>query len=136
MNREAFIVKKYLFCKAFPDKSHKIPNTTLLPLTYNFKYIGMSVLTNIKKDFTQNIVGYSSLGIVLSTCLGAFAILETLSFGNGLLPMLFVLLSVTVCSAHNAAILTVQKPILIYRLLVISTLANSAIIIGSLLLKI
>lgn len=95
----------------------------------------MSTYTNIRKDFTQNIAGYSSLGIILSTCLGAFAILGALSFGNGLLPMVFVLLSIAVCSAHNAAILTVQKPILIFRLLVASTVVNLAIILGAYLLQ-
>ena len=95
----------------------------------------MSVLTNIQRDFTQNIAGYSSLGILLSTCLGAFAIMASLSFGNGLLPMAFVLVSVIVCSAHNAAILTVQKPALIFRLLEISTIVNVAIIAGAYLLK-
>lgn len=95
----------------------------------------MSALTDIKKDFTQNIVGYSSIGIILSTCLGAFAILASLNFGNGFWPMFFVLISVAVCSAHNAAILTVQKPSLIYRLLVISTFINLAIIIGALLFR-
>lgn len=95
----------------------------------------MSALTNIKNDFTRNIAGYSSMGILLSTCLGAFAIMMTLSFGNGLLQMGIVLLTVAVCSAHNAAILTVQKPLMIYRLLVVSTLVNLAIILGAYLLQ-
>ncbi|MEM1336294.1 MAG: hypothetical protein AAF717_02210 [Bacteroidota bacterium] len=90
----------------------------------------MATLTHIKNDFVQNINGYSSLGIVLSTCLGGIAILYTLSISNGLLPMLVVLLTVAVCNAHNAAILTVQKPIVIYRLLVLSTLVNLLIIAG------
>ena len=54
----------------------------------------------------------------------------TLSIGNGILPMALVLLTVAVCSAHNAAILTVQKPIVIYRLLVVSTIVNLLIIGG------
>ena len=90
----------------------------------------MATLAHLKKDFIQNINGYSSLGIVLSTCLGGVAILYTLSIGNGLLPMALVLLSVSVCSAHNAAILTVQKPVLIYRLLILSTVVNLLIILG------
>lgn len=94
----------------------------------------MSALTHIKNDFVQNISGYSSLGIILSTCLGGIAVLLVLSLSNGLLPMALVMLTVLVCSAHNAAILTVQKPILIYRLLVTSVVLNTLIILGALLL--
>ena len=90
----------------------------------------MATLTHIKNDFVRNINGYSSLGMVLSTCLGGIAIMYTLSIGNGILPMALVLLTVAVCSAHNAAILTVQKPIVIYRLLVVSTIVNLLIIGG------
>ena len=93
----------------------------------------MATLVNIKNDFIQNITGYSSLGIILSTCLGSIAVLLVLSMSNGLLPMALVLLSVAVCSIHNAAILTVQKPIVIFRLLVASTLINSLIVLGCLL---
>jgi len=94
----------------------------------------METLTHIKNDFVSNIIGYSSLGIVLSTCLGSIAVLLVLSLSNGLLPMVLVLASVVICSIHNAAILTVQKPIVIYRLLVSSILVNSLIIIGALVI--
>lgn len=97
---------------------------------WKFKINTMATLAHIKNDFVRNINGYSSLGIVLSTCLGGIAILYTLSISNGLLPMALVLLVVAVCSGHNAAILTVQKPIVIYRLLVLSTVVNLLIIAG------
>ena len=103
------------------------------PCTYYLDCPGTPALPSIKNDFVKNIDGYSSLGIVLSTCLGGIAILYTLSISNGLFPMALVLLTIAVCSAHNAAILTVQKPIIIYRLLVLSTLVN-LLIIGSCML--
>ena len=95
----------------------------------------MNTYTNIRKDFVSNIGGYSALGIILSTCLGSIAVMQSLTFGNGFLPMLLVFLTVAICSAHNAAILTVQKPILIFRLLVASTLINVLIIVGSLIIN-
>ena len=39
-----------------------------------------------------------------------------------------VMVTVLICSFHNAAILTVQKPIVIFRFLVASVLINVAII--------
>ncbi|RNC91975.1 MAG: hypothetical protein ED555_02360 [Allomuricauda sp.] len=93
----------------------------------------MTTLSNLQKDFIENVSGYSSLGIVLSTCLGAIAILASLSMANGLFAMALVLVSVIVCSIHNAAILTLQKPILIFRLLLTSVVVNVLIILGFLI---
>ncbi|NKI32498.1 hypothetical protein [Croceivirga thetidis] len=90
----------------------------------------MKALANIQRDFTQNISGYSSLGIVLSTCLGSIAIFQALTLDNRLLSMLLVLACVAICSIHNASILTVQKPIVIYRLLVTSVVFNLLVILG------
>ncbi|MEZ4778715.1 MAG: hypothetical protein R2786_04960 [Flavobacteriaceae bacterium] len=95
----------------------------------------MSTFTHIKEDFINNVTGYSALGIILSTCLGSIAVMQSLWFGNGFVPMLLVLITVAICSAHNAAILTVQKPSLIFKLLVASTLINLAIIFGILAIQ-
>ncbi|WGK64234.1 hypothetical protein [Croceiramulus getboli] len=95
----------------------------------------MSTLAHLEKDFNDHIMGYSAIGIIISTCLGGIAVMEALTFGNGLVPMFFVLLAVSICAAHNAAILTVQKPTIIFRLLVASTVINSLIIVGALLLS-
>ena len=91
----------------------------------------MSAITQLEKDFTKNSLGYSALGIILSTCIGSVAIFQILQFGHSFWYMAAVLLCVTICSLHNAAILTVQAPKLIFRLLVLSVLVNSLIIILS-----
>lgn len=94
----------------------------------------MATLTNIKNDFIQNVSGYSALGIILSTCLGSIAVLLVLSNFNGLFSMAVVMTTVLICSFHNAAILTVQKPIVILRLLIASTLINLGIIVTYMIL--
>jgi len=48
--------------------------------------------------------------------------------------MLFVMITVVFCSMHNASILTVQKPQLIFKLLIASTVVNTLIIAGGMLL--
>ena len=88
----------------------------------------MTALARLEKDFTENVMGYSALGIVLSTCVGSIAIFQILNFGHGVLNMALVLVCVAVCSLHNAAILTVQKPTLIFKLLMASVLINSFVI--------
>ncbi|WP_378182773.1 hypothetical protein [Aquimarina sp. SS2-1] len=91
----------------------------------------MTLYAKINADFTENYIGYSALAIIASTCLGSIAIMTTLFDGNGLIQMLLVFLTVAVCNAHNAAILTVQKPKLVLDLLILSLVVNSLIIIGN-----
>jgi len=94
----------------------------------------MTAFTKLQNDFTQNIMGYSAAGIILSTCIGSIAVMAALSHGNSIGVMSVVLLTVIICSLHNAAILTVQKPVIIFRLLVASVIINTLIIIGGFLL--
>ncbi|AXT58212.1 hypothetical protein J8L88_19010 [Aquimarina sp. MMG015] len=91
----------------------------------------MTLYAKINADFSENYIGYSALAIIASTCLGSIAIMTTLLGGNGFIQMLLVFLTVSVCSAHNAAILTVQKPKLVLDLLIVSLLVNSLLIIGN-----
>ncbi|WP_271765717.1 hypothetical protein [Aquimarina algiphila] len=91
----------------------------------------MTLYAKINADFSENFIGYSALAIIASTCVGSIAIMATLLNGNAPIQMFLVFLSVVVCSAHNAAILTVQKPKLVLDLLITSLIINSAIIIGN-----
>ncbi len=89
----------------------------------------MTLYAKIKEDFSENYIGYSALAIIASTCLGSIAIMMTLLNGNTATQVFLVSLSVILCSAHNAAILTVQKPKLVLHLLMISLAANALIIV-------
>ncbi len=91
----------------------------------------MTIYAKINTDFSENYIGYSALAIIASTCLGSIAIMTTLLHGNSALQMFLVFLSVIVCSAHNAAILTVQKPKLVLDLLIASIVINTLLIIGN-----
>lgn len=91
----------------------------------------MAILSKFQKEYTGNIMGYSAMGMILSTCLGSIAIMGTMAHGNGFFQMLLVMITVILCSGHNATILTVQRPIVIFRWMEISTLVNVLIIIGT-----
>ena len=92
----------------------------------------MTALSRLEKDFTENIMGYSALGIILSTCLGSIAIFQILKIGHGFLELTLVMVCVAICTIHNAAILTLQKPALIFKLLVTSTIINGFVIVTTL----
>ena len=91
----------------------------------------MTLYAKINSDFSQNYIGYSALAIIASTCLGSIAIMTTLFDGNNAFQMFLVFITVAVCSAHNAAILTVQKPKLVLDLLIASLIINTLIILGN-----
>ncbi|MEW7279814.1 hypothetical protein ABW636_14570 [Aquimarina sp. 2201CG1-2-11] len=91
----------------------------------------MTLYAKINSDFSENYIGYSALAIIASTCLGSIAIMTTLFDGNNAFQMFLVFITVAVCSAHNAAILTVQKPKLVLDLLIASLIINTLIILGN-----
>ncbi|MFD2586766.1 hypothetical protein ACFSQJ_07480 [Croceitalea marina] len=94
----------------------------------------MSALySKIDNEWNQNFMGYSALAIILSTCVGSLAILTTIKFGNSFSQMFQIFLVVVACSAHNASILTVQKPSLVLKLLITSLVVSSSIIFIGLL---
>lgn len=89
----------------------------------------MTLYAKLTQDFSKNYMANSSLGIILSTCIGSIAVMTTLMNGNSILHMFLVLISVIICSLHNASILTLQKSELVFKLLLISTLVNTVIIL-------
>ncbi|MEL6810319.1 MAG: hypothetical protein AAFP76_03170 [Bacteroidota bacterium] len=91
----------------------------------------MTLYEKLNTDFTQGFLGHAAIGIIASTCLGSIAVMAILAHGNGLPQMLMVFLAVAICNAYNAAILTVQKPKLVFNLLVASFIINTLLIIGN-----
>lgn len=93
----------------------------------------MTFYTKINTDFRENFLLLSALAIIVSTCLGSVAVMMSLADGNGLFHMFLVFLSVAVCGAHLVSFLTVQKPRLVLKLLLLSLALNSLLIIGNIL---
>ncbi len=89
----------------------------------------MTLYQKINTDFSKHYLGYSAIAIIASTCIGSIAIMYTLINGHDTLQMFMVFLSVAVCSAHNAAILTLQKPKIVLNLLITSLVINILLII-------
>ena len=94
----------------------------------------MSTLyAKINTDWNENFIGYSALAIILSTCLGSIAVLLTMMTGNGISHMIKIFIVVAACSAHNASILTVQKPSLVLKLLMLSLTISILVMFASLI---
>jgi len=91
----------------------------------------MTLYTKMTTDFNENFLSLAALSIIASPCLGSVAVMTSLAHGTNLLALFLVFLSVAACGAHLVAFLTVQKPKLIFNLLVFSLVLNALLIIGN-----
>ncbi len=93
----------------------------------------MSTLyAKINEDWSENFIGYSAIAIIVSTCLGSFAVMTSMMNGSGIVQMISVFLVVAACSIHNASILTLQKPKTVLNLLIASLIISATIIAANL----
>ncbi len=93
----------------------------------------MTLYNKLNADFTENFIGNTALAMIVSTCIGSIAVMFTLMNGHGLAQMAMVFTTVVVCSIHNASILTLQKPKVVFNLLSLSILVNVLLIMLNLL---
>lgn len=93
----------------------------------------MTLYNKLNADFTENFIGNTALAMIVSTCIGSIAVMFTLMNGHGLTQMAMVFATVVVCSLHNASILTLQKPRMVFNLLSLSIAVNTLLILGNLL---
>lgn len=92
-----------------------------------------TLYAKISTDWNEHFIGYSALAMILSTCVGSIAVMITMMQGNGVAQMIQVFFVVAACSAHNASILTVQKPKQVLNLLMISLVVSLLTITSGLL---
>ncbi|WP_081210626.1 hypothetical protein [Salegentibacter sediminis] len=88
----------------------------------------MKLYNNLLADFKEMPLGYSTIGIIASSCLGSVAAMLILMQGHGFLDMLQLFAVVSVCMGFNAVILAQFKPKIILNALILS-LAVSIIFI-------
>ncbi len=88
----------------------------------------MTVYARIHEDWKANATGYAALSIIVSATLGAIAAMLILMHGVGIWQLIQLFVAVSVCMAHTAAILTVQKAKVVLNLLIASLVANILLI--------
>ena len=108
----------------------KEENKNLEAYVYHLKNI--TLFAKINEDWSENFIGYSAIAIIVSTCLGSFAVMTSMMNGSGIVRMISVFLVVAACSIHNASILTLQKPKTVLNLLIASLIISATIIAANL----
>lgn len=77
-------------------------------------------------------LGYATVAIILTTCLGGAATMVILTNGHGPAQMFQLFLAVAVCMWYNTTILANMKPKFIFNSLLVSLFVCMALLIGNL----
>lgn len=89
----------------------------------------MKLYNKFYHDFEEMYLGYASLSIIASSCLGSIAAMFILMHGNAFANMIQLFLVVAVCMTFNAAVLAQLKPKFVFNSLLISLTVSTILII-------
>ncbi len=88
----------------------------------------MKLYTKILNEYTEGIMGYSALTIILSTCLGSIAVMLVQMNGNSLSQILQLITVTCLCMFYNVTILSQQKPKISFNALLVGLFLITLII--------
>ncbi|TDN95279.1 hypothetical protein DET49_102164 [Salegentibacter sp. 24] len=89
----------------------------------------MQLYKNLLTDFKEMSLGYSAIGIILSSCLGSVAAMLILMNGHTFIDMFQLFIVVAVCMAFNTVILAQFRPKVIFNTLLLSLAISSIFIL-------
>lgn len=89
----------------------------------------MKIYQKLFEDFKEIQLGYMTLGIILSSCLGSAAAMVILMNGHEVPQMIQLFIVVTVCMGYNATVLAQLKPKYIFNGLIISVAVSIILLI-------
>lgn len=82
----------------------------------------MTVYENVYHRFEKGFLGSCALGILVQSAIGGITAMAILENGNGWFQMVQLFLIVIACIAFNGSIISVQKPKVVFNLLIGSAL--------------
>lgn len=80
----------------------------------------MGIYTKLYDDFKKMYLGYATLAIILTSCVGGAAAMVILMNGHNVVQMIQLFLTVAVCMWYNTTILANMKPKFIFNSLLVS----------------
>ena len=81
------------------------------------------------EDFKKGYLGFATLAIIGQSCLGSAAAMYVLKNGTSLFQMIQLALIVLACMFVNGAVLSQQKPKLVFNLILASVIASIVMIL-------
>lgn len=95
----------------------------------------MGLYKKLYADFEALFLGYATLAIILTSCLGGAAAMLILMNGHNPVQMVQLFLVVAVCMWYNTTILATMKPKFVFNSLLVSLTVSSVLfVINGLLL--
>ena len=89
----------------------------------------MKLYKTLYEDFDQLFLGYSTIGIILSSCLGSAAAMVVLMNGHDFTQMAQLFLIVVVAMGYNSAFLAQMKHKFVFNSLILSLATSSILLI-------
>ena len=89
----------------------------------------MKVYHQILKDFEESFYMHATLGIILSSCLGAAAAMLVLMHGHEVGEMIQLFIITCVCMGFNTTVLANLKSKVVFNTLLLSIILNTVFII-------
>lgn len=80
----------------------------------------MGIYTRLYDDFKKMYLGYGTLAIILTSCVGGAAAMVILMNGHNVVQMIQLFLAVAVCMWYNTTLLANMKPKFIFNSLLVS----------------
>ena len=89
----------------------------------------MKLYTQLFEDFEKLYLGYSTIAVILSSCLGSAAAMVVLMNGHDFTQMFQLFLIVCVTMGYNSTVLAQLKPKFVFNALLISLVVSSILLI-------
>lgn len=89
----------------------------------------MKIYHQLLKDFEESFYLHATLGIILSSCLGAAAAMAVLMHGHDMAEMLQLFIITCVSMGFNTTVLANLKSKVVFNSLLLSIILNSVFII-------
>ncbi len=93
----------------------------------------MHIYNKYLEEFKNGVIGYATIGILIQSCVGSIAVMFALYNGHNFTQMLQVFIMTSFSLAFNAAVLSQQKPKIIFNIFLLTiTVAILIILLNTL----
>lgn len=93
----------------------------------------MSAYQHLLQNYTRGFLGFSTLGVMVQSCIGGLAAMTILMNGNSLLQMTQLFVAVVLCVSYNGALLSQLSPKITFNLFWASVTINSVLFVINLI---
>lgn len=93
----------------------------------------MSTYQNLLNNYTRGYLGFSTLGVMVQSCVGGLAAMAILMHGNSVAQMIQLFLAVVVCVSYNGALLSQLPAKITFNLFWASCIINTVLFVANLI---